>query len=401
MGRSPAKMREYLENNLRGETFFIDGEKMQTFYQNMTEEEKAAIRNAIPDFEESLERAADTKDDVQISRSDYFAYIQPRDLQEELDEYVRMAPEHWSAAEVREYDEMIADLMEDVAGLEEAATDGDVVEQNIYQQLLQKLGDRKAPSGRVDVARMLSQNPRAFYETILERSDNNPQVKAILDRLVRDVSIRRVIPNLEQITKYDQFDLLMDKVRNRAADRARLDTGGKAGPDLFGDSKPKKRKGKARPTPIISWLGKQYGIRSGGAFGRELAVMDITPKSHSRLFSSKGIGDVDNIPATEFNAVFADRGLVAAEDGNGYVDRDWLLEQIRNESFGEGALSEEQAAAEMDAAYMDDLELALDMAGIDIDAPNADIKTALEQYQFDLSQDIQPEFNLEEVRCGS
>jgi len=397
MTRSKPKMREYIDGLTEGQTFYLDAGATSALYQKMSEEQKQQIINAIPDFEASLDGAVRTKDSFEIPAADFFTYIQPFDEEGVLDEYVTLSPEHYSAADLNEIDEMISDLMDEAQALEEQQTDGDVVENNIYQQLLQNFNGRKAPSGRVDVARLMSQNPRAFYETMLERSNQDPRVKEILDRLVRDIVIRRQVPNLERVLKIDELDLTLDRVRDRAARRAAAQESGQS-PDMFGRVKTKKKKGKAKPTPVISWLGKRVGLRPGGAAARELAAMDITPKSHPRLFKTKGIGSVDNIPAAEFNEEIGNQvGLIAQEDENGYVDQGWLLEQMRNESFGEGALTQEQRDAEAEQAYLDDIEQVMQMVGVDLDMPNADIKEQLQRYQDDLGQVVEQESQQEIV----
>lgn len=396
MTRSKPKMREYIDGVTQGQTFYLDAGATSALYQKMSEEQKQQIINAIPDFEASLDGAVRTKDSFEIPAADFFTYIQPFDEAGTLDEYVTLSPEHYSAADLNEIDEMISDLMDEAQALEEHQTDGDVVESNIYQQLLQNFNGRKAPSGRVDVARLMSQNPRAFYETMLDRSNQDPRVKEILDRLVRDVVIRRQVPNLQRVLKIDELDLSLDRVRDRAARRAAAQEAGQS-PDMFGRVQTKKRKGKAKPTPVISWLGKRVGIRPGGAAARELAAMDITPKSHPRLFKAKGIGSVDNIPASEFNDEIGNQiGLIAQEDENGYVDQEWLLEQLRNESFGEGALTQEQMDAETEQAYLDDIEQVMQMVGVDLDMPNADIKAELQRYQDELAQDFDNQRSSEE-----
>jgi len=399
MGRSKPKMREYIEKTTGDKTFYLDAEVVSTLYQSMTEEQQQEILNAIPDFEASLDQAVNTLDSFEIPAADFFTYIQPNDTENVLDEYVTFAPEHYSAADIREVDEMISDLIEQADQAQQEMANGDVVENNIYQQLLQTFNGRKAPSGRIDVARMMAQNPRAFYETLLERTENNPQVKEILDRLIRDVTIQREVPNLKRVLKVENIDLDIDRVRERAKRRAKAEQKANEQPaDMFGNKK-KKRKGKAKPTPIISWLGKRAGIRATGTMARELAAMDITPKTHPRLFSSKGLGAVDNIPTEEFNAEIGnDIGLIAPPNEAGYVDPNWLIEQIRNESFGEGALTQQQQQDEADQKYLDDIEQVMQMVGVDIDMENAQIKDELSAYskrlqnEFDGAQDTLYQF---------
>ena len=93
----------------------------------------------------------------------------------------------------------------------------------------------------------------------------------------------------------------------------------------------RKRKDKSGVKDLFDYMIEGGRVKSGGTFAGELMNMGITPKSRVGLFSNKGeFGDGDNIVASEFNERF---GVTAKEDGNGYVDRDWLLERIGAGSF--------------------------------------------------------------------
>jgi hypothetical protein len=84
--------------------------------------------------------------------------------------------------------------------------------------------------------------------------------------------------------------------------------------------------------PLIKWMKDNGKVKTGSQLAGELKYLGIDPKSQPGLFSKNGIaGDLDNIPASEFNSRF---GVAAQEDGNGYVDRNWLLDQIRDEHHG-------------------------------------------------------------------
>lgn len=139
---------------------------------------------------------------------------------------------------------------------------------------------------------------------------------------------------------------------------------------------PKPQKGQKKP--IIAWLRKQGGVQLGTPLAGELYSMGINNKTAPGLFKKgkpKGAslvgasertdaGDLDNIPASEFNAEF---GVVAIEDGNGYVDRNWLLDQIRDETFGK-RLGDELKVPVADESFIQ----ALDQAGLDYRTATAD-----------------------------
>ncbi len=80
---------------------------------------------------------------------------------------------------------------------------------------------------------------------------------------------------------------------------------------------------------LISWIKRNGGINIDSVTAGELRNMGFTGKKAAFLFT-KGPGmTLDNIPASEFNDRF---DVAAKEDGNGYVDLNWLLEQIDNET---------------------------------------------------------------------
>lgn len=112
--------------------------------------------------------------------------------------------------------------------------------------------------------------------------------------------------------------------------------------------------------PILAWIKSQGGIKLDSQIAGELRNLGITPKTAPGLFKknpSVHAGELDNIPASEFNTRF---GVAAEMDGNGYVDRDWLIEAIRDEQFGVklGAAPQERTADDM---FIEEL----DKAGLD------------------------------------
>jgi hypothetical protein len=115
--------------------------------------------------------------------------------------------------------------------------------------------------------------------------------------------------------------------------------------------------------PIISYLRKRGGVNVDSTLAGELRNMGLNSKMAPGLFTKKkGAGDIDNIPASEFNAKF---GVTAKEDGNGYVDRNWLLEQIDSEMRGRPVGKQ---AVERDEGFL----RALEEAGLDVNTATAE-----------------------------
>ena len=115
--------------------------------------------------------------------------------------------------------------------------------------------------------------------------------------------------------------------------------------------------------PFLTFVRKRGGVSVDSELAGELRNMGITNKTAPGLFTKKkGGGELDNIPASEFNAKF---GVTAKEDGNGYVDRTWLLEQIDEEMRGR---SVGKQAVQRDEGFI----RALEEAGLDINTATAE-----------------------------
>lgn len=88
--------------------------------------------------------------------------------------------------------------------------------------------------------------------------------------------------------------------------------------------------------PMIDYVKKAGRVKTGSALAAELNNMGINPQTAPALFKNDGqAGDLDNIPIDEFTAQFPD--LSPIDDGNGYVDRGYLLDQIQKEYAGSSA----------------------------------------------------------------
>lgn len=357
--RSPEKTREYL-NQITGNTdLYIDGKAVQEFYQSLTPQDQQAIEAVLPNFTKDMTAALDNNGDMIINRADYFTYIQPRDTQAFLDENARFMPEHLSAADIAEYDTFMSDvynLAQDMSGLEE----GEIVENNLYNQFLQRFGDRTAPSGRTDVARMLAGNARSFYETMVDRYGDNNAVRDVLDRLVRDLEIVRPLPDaLAQSLRKGDFDLQIDRVR------ARRSAGGKA----------------KTKYPLMNVLKKRGKIRLGSPIAGELSVAGITPQRYPDLFSAKGkLRDLDNLVLSEVEAELGVDGIFnRSPEFNGYVSRQEFIDRLADEHSGKPIRSLDESLAEMADEVDNQLLEAIGEAGLDINtASNAEIKLALQ-----------------------
>lgn len=378
-GRSKEKTRDYLNRITGNQDIFVDGEAVQTFYQTLTPEDQAALDIAMPDFAKRMEEAAGSKGDIAINRADYHTYMQPLDTKDWLDQNARFMPDHFSAADVAEYDSFMEEMygaVNDLAGAEQ----GEIVQNNFYNQLLQRFGQRTMPSGKNDVAKMLSENPRAFYETMMERAGDDPRVGEILNRLVRDVEVQRNFPeNLGAALQRTDFDLMIDRLRKGGTAKKR-----EKKTDLFGQTKQAGAKAtKAGPKPVIDALAGMGRIKKGSGAAKRLAEMDITPKRYPKLFAKDGA--IEDLGAVSLSGLQDSVGNLMSVQGDSatdayYADAEWLASIISDEDFGKGAQTQEQIQADMEALYMEDLERSIAQADIDLlTASNAEIKVALQR----------------------
>jgi hypothetical protein len=98
--------------------------------------------------------------------------------------------------------------------------------------------------------------------------------------------------------------------------------------------------------PVISYLSVN-GLDPKSAFASDLYSQDITPRTARGLFKKpkdavQHNSGADNIPVGEFmNAT----GIIPKEDGNGYVDTNWLFEKIVDEYSGNPQYGENEAFA--------------------------------------------------------
>lgn len=84
--------------------------------------------------------------------------------------------------------------------------------------------------------------------------------------------------------------------------------------------------------PLLSMIKQMGGVKPDSQLAGELRSMGIKPNTAPGLYNREGTaGDMDNIPVEEFNTRF---GVNAPDGGNGYVDRNWILDKIREETFG-------------------------------------------------------------------
>lgn len=135
---------------------------------------------------------------------------------------------------------------------------------------------------------------------------------------------------------------------------------------------------------------KRIGIHPDGALAAELRAQDITPSTVPGLFKRTGVKDMDNLPADEW----PDWAPKIGEDGQGYLDRQGIIDALIEENAGrpvqvgrqaelqaeldaKAELEQARANGELDATV--DAAPEADLGFIDIAARDQDIRTDQER----------------------
>lgn len=396
--RDPVKFQELMTAlNQNGQEVYVTPETALALEQSGVD--FTDLLRISPDIGAKLNEALATGADVAVPVDRVIGLAAQTDQYDAIFDHIRTAPDGPTLAEAQRTvtdedaaNERIRDILdEERARIDEQ--DLDRAGREDYEQVQERIYSQLVNTGRetAATARTQAELIGRIYETLASRTDSAPLAQRLRSRFE---NVETFGPRPAFRYRPDEFDVLIDQAKTRARQlqsrKDRKEGSENTNKNLFGEANKKVRKGKAAPTPVINWLAQRGGILRGSPIAKELESMDITPANYPRLFRSKSKGgvyrtggknDLDAIPANEFNADFADRGVVATEDGNGYVDIAWLLEQISNESFGKGVDTYENQERQAQIDYLDQLLDILDRQGVDItSARNADIKAALGQF---------------------
>jgi hypothetical protein len=351
--RAPEKFREYVKSLGEGQ-FYVSPEAGVTFYQSLDEEGRAKLDAAMPDFAARVEEAKATGADIEVSHDEYLAHIATLPQGETLAEHMKRQPDGFTMQEFHD----LAPAFEDDL---QAASEAETIEKKVYDQIV---NTGMTP----DAARKQAQKFREAYQALSERVGENPEMQKIVDEAFFGLTIQGESPI--DVRKFDDLDLFIGEAkaayRQKNADRRKS--------DMFGDKG--KKKEAATPRPLVAWLAQKGGIDPSSPVAAELQHLGIDVK---RLYKAGGRRDLDNIVASEFNGDFSDREVVAGEDGNGYIDRQWLLDALRNESHGQWFQTAQEREAEARKGQYDELYNFLGMRGLDLQtATKKEIRDALE-----------------------
>lgn len=396
--RAPEKLNALIDSQTGGHDIHVNSDAMATFYQSITPEERARLDAQMPDLKKDLADAAITKADLPINQADFHTYIQPLDQAGHLDDWAKLIPEHMSLGDIKAHDEFMQSLFDHVDAENQArATSADATDtqNSVYDQLIRFTGAGRTPSAMVDVAKLISENPAKFHEAMMKRTGNRADVGEVLNRLIRDVQIRRVLPDMETTTRKGDLDLQLDDLRNIGKDSEKK----LARPprrDKNGKLKPTRSRKARAPTPVMDYLGSLGGIRRGSPTAKEIESMGVDKNTHPQVFNKftapdenqgsmlgkvmhdagkYGLRSIDGLVPSEFED--ATGIFPKVEPVSGLVDETWLLDQIRNEAHADVSMSDKDQERES-------LSQILDYLGLDVNKhSNIEIKRAIEKAQAD------------------
>lgn len=158
-------------------------------------------------------------------------------------------------------------------------------------------------------AKLYSRAIEAFYNTQSIRG--NVETQKVLDSYLKGLEIRNAKFGGESKSG-DDSDLFLDNFINMARKPQKNNKSGK---------------------PLQKFLKEKGGVKVGSNLAGELKAMGINPKTAPGLFKKNGkIGDVDNIPASEFIDRFK---LPDALTKGDYIDRQYILDLLDQETRGQ------------------------------------------------------------------
>lgn len=342
--RDPELFKETTKDTLGEVNYYIPAEQIQTYFQDKPDSFQKFLE--IPQVKEQLNEALEIGGNVIIPSNEFIVNAVNNPDINGLENFIKLSPE--SLNELEAQDEFLTRAVPEMVATEQEAINNR--ERNEIKQNIRKQITNIIPTKEQEDYIALLEN---YYDTRAKRYGNET-AKKILETYLGQLEInqKKFQKPVSRLSRIEDLDLMIDKARKPI-------------------KQPKVTK------PLLKSLKELGGVRIGSTLAGELNAIGINTKTAPALFKKNGgIGDVDNIPLSEFQSRFPNTQAIADETGN-YVDRQFLLDLLRNEQFGEDITltkSEEQKQIE-------DFLQGLDEAGIDINLSNEEIKKAIKDYQ--------------------
>lgn len=388
--RDSVKMREVLKaGNPDGKVVTLDATVVRQFYQSGIDPEQ--FFNLSPSAREQFEQSEVAGTDITIPLDEFLHAVStaPDSAYDFMTDFMKVDPsvdpavQGWDMADPVERDAFIQQAVrqaqqewsESNERVQDAAID-ERIERQIRDNLMNPaiMGEKvRAPEAAATEATLYGSFARTLINTGSEAA-----TRVFERRFGTNFQIEGFRPPVRRVgTGSAYYDRLRSKVKARAAAEKRGQKKRSEQTGFFGQTK--KKREKATPTPLINALISRGGIERGSPIAAELAHIGITTKSHPRLYARGKLRDIDNIVLSEIEGDLGTSG-VFVDDGNGYVDRNDLLEKLRDETFGNYIRSDAQLEQEsIEEAEQQILDL-LSEQGVDItEASAADIEAAIDR----------------------
>lgn len=334
--RSQELFKDVTEETLGQQNVYIPAEKVQTYFQDKTPQEVEEFYKQVPEAREQLQDALESGGNLILKGNNAYAAF-AQDAYAPLQDFASLSPENITDEAYQ--DAFLQDVVSNVnydEKVKKVRTEQDIVNKNIETQI-QNLGIPYRD------AKDLITLTKAFYETNLKKYGNEQATK-LLNNYFKNLQIKKEV----------YVDDVAEMLKKARAPQKALPKAGK---------------------PLQKFLKEKGGVKLGSNLAGELNALGITPKTAPALFKKTGgIGDVDNFPASEFAERFPN--INAKVEGD-YVDRQALLDLIAEEARGADIsrqISEEQRLVE-------DFIRQLDELGLDLNAPDEEIKKAIDEYR--------------------
>ena len=385
LARDPEKFKEFLSTaNAEGQDITLDGTFVEELYQSGIDTE--AFFEIVPEARAQFAESEATGSDIRLP-ADKVVFAMAQDQENALD-FIRDFVKLEEGLSPRQADDpefvnaQIEDILEQ-ARQEQASFENEAQAQEFYERIEQQVADNLMDTNRLgeksrtpDAARQEAALYASFAKTLVERGGDSAQ--AVLENVFgANFSIRGPQPPPPSLPITGE-DAYIDSLRK--AEKAKAVREAKRTPvkDLLGKVKPKREK--ATPTPLINMLIDRGKIKRGSPIAAELESAGITTKTHPRLFAKDGaLSDIDNLVQQEVESELGVSG-VFTPDESGYIDRQQLIDLIRDETFGNFIQTDEEVAQGQQQAYDEQVLDELSRRGVDIiDADNDTVKRTLQE----------------------
>lgn len=380
--KSPQAFKEFLKSQPDHDVY-VAADDVKEFMQSLPPEEIDNFHEMLPQVAEQIETAGASASDIVLSASDVDFMLSQTESFDALIESMKLSPEA-----ITDKDYAGIDILKEFPELRSIVPDENIEYNRSIANFEDKISTMIADTGKYTKAQADKYGyfMGEVFHNLSQRAGDDKRLKYILDKNLTKLDIKQGGMASQAKDRPQQMKDIA-KARNLVKVRVRKALKESEAPteyDLGGEVVKKAKREKAGPTPIINMIANLGGIDRDSAAAKTLKDINVTPKSHPKLFKKGGTATLDTIPAKEFNEVLADFGLSVQvdDDGTNYVDLPYLLEQLDDEARGEGkATLAQQERDEILAGLQEIIDIVAE-SGLDITAlDNAQVSRILEEFQ--------------------